>query len=78
MCVCVCVFVCGEGVVVHTCEHGYTHKLYGHVPDPFARCGMGSGHARLPTYLDEVPNAMSRACSAAWTILNGFFRVRMR
>ena len=21
--------------------------LYGHVPDPFPRCGIGSGHARL-------------------------------
>ena len=26
--------------------------LYGHIPDPFPWCGIGSGYARLPIMLD--------------------------
>ena len=28
--------------------------LYGQIPDPFPRCGIGSGHARLVTYMSPV------------------------
>ena len=31
---------------MHSMVHG-DKLLYGHVPDPFPLCGIGSGHARL-------------------------------
>jgi len=34
--------------------------LYGHVPDPFPQCGIGSGHARLPEVMEPIKPIVTR------------------
>jgi len=46
---------CGwKGAVIGTDSTVWGDKmLYGQIPDPFPRCGIGSGHARLSTLLQQ-------------------------
>ena len=42
--------------------------LYGHVPDPFPRCGIGCGHARLlTTMVNKGFTLLTQVYQAAWS-----------